>query len=165
MPKVKKYNAEDCFNLWVAMGDDRSIKGLSDVTGKSEGTLNNYSSKFKWRERLAELKEEDKSLVAAFVRDNSAATALLESEVYRGVSEKLLEIISESITLIEPTSNPRELKTMVDTYRLINGQPTDITKQEVSSINPETLSDADLDAASAHAYAKLFGRTEDKVEA
>lgn len=136
---MKKYTAEDCFLIWVNLGEDRSIAKLADITGKSEGTLRNYSSKLNWSDRLKEMKQEDKSLIQAVIRDNSNAVLLVESEVYRGVSETILRVLQESLPLLKPTENPRELKTLLDTYKLINGQPTEISRQEVATVSQEAV--------------------------
>lgn len=158
--KNKKYTAEDCFTIYVSLGEDRTIEKVADITGKSPKTVYNYSYLGKWKDRLKEIHEEDKSLVAAFLRDSSAANAVLESEVMRGYSQKILEVIKESLDMIKPTDNPRELKTLLDSYRLINGQPTEISKQEVSHINTDNLSDAELEEVAEDLILKMFDRAE-----
>ncbi|KQR08828.1 hypothetical protein ASF71_09975 [Deinococcus sp. Leaf326] len=55
------------------------------------------------------------------------------------MSETFLRIFQESLPLLKPTDNPRELKTYLDMYRLINGQPTDISRQEVATVSQEAV--------------------------
>lgn len=155
----KKYTAEDCFMVWVNLGSDRSIDRVADITGKSPKTIYNYSSSGNWKERLANLNEQNKSTIEAIVADNQNGVKLLESEIYAGVSDKLLSIIRDSMELLEPTGNPRELKTLVDTYRLINGQPTDISRQEVSTINPDALTEDELETLAEDVIDRLFGES------
>jgi len=161
MTKHKKYTQEDCFNIWISLGEERTIERVADITGKSPKTLYNYSSSGKWKDRLQELAREDKSLLAAVVRDSNISNSLIENEIMKGYGQKILEIIKESLPLLKPTDNPRELKTLVDTYRLINGQPTEISRQEVSNINTDNLSDAELEEVAEDLILKLF----DSVEA
>lgn len=152
-----RYTDDELFNMYVSLGEDRSLKRLAEVTGYSEVSIYTKSSKYKWTARLAELDESNISLVSAFVADNKNAVAISESIIYRGVSEKLLEIIRDSMPLLAPTSNPRELKTLLDTYRLINGQPTDISRTETAQVNTDALSDAELEGVAEDVLLKLFG--------
>lgn len=156
MPK-SRYSDDQLFQMYVTLGEERTLKRLSEVTGYSLQTLNNKSSKGNWKSRLADLTEKNESLITAFVADIKNEVAISEAVVYRGASEKLLSILQESMHMLQPTGNPREIKTILDTYKLINGQPTEITKQEVSTINTETLTDEELDAVTTQAYQKLFG--------
>lgn len=154
--RKKKYTDDELFQMWVSLGEDRSIKQLAELTGYGTQTLNNKSSKGSWKVKLKGLTDEQEILVRAFVTDNEQAVAISEAVVYRGVSEKLLEVLSQSIQLLTPTGNPREIKTILDTYRLINGQPTDISKQQVETISQETLETL--------TDAELFGIQEDYLD-
>ncbi|WP_234305330.1 hypothetical protein [Deinococcus ficus] len=159
MPKVKKHTAEDCFQIYVSLGEERTIERVAEITQKSPKTIYNYSYQGKWKERLTTLKEEDKSIIEAFVRDSKHAKALLESEVYKSVSAKLLQTLEQSMEMLEPSGNPRDIKVILDTYRLINGQPTDISRQEVSTVNTDALTDEELEQVGEDLIRKMFGES------
>ncbi|MFC3833086.1 MULTISPECIES: hypothetical protein [Deinococcus] len=152
----RKYTEDDCFRIWCNLGEERSMEEVASITGKSPKTIYNYSSSGKWKARLEELSQKDKEVIEAIVRDSDTKRVLTEMEVYRGLSESLLQTITDSLPLLQPTASARELKTLLDTYRLINGQPTDITKTEVAQVSTENLSTPELTSLAADVAERLF---------
>ncbi|WP_407541626.1 hypothetical protein Q0M94_19250 (plasmid) [Deinococcus radiomollis] len=148
MTARKKYTEEELFSLYVSMGDTRTLQGLAGITGYSLPTLNNRSSKGKWQKRLKAQTEEQRNLVSAFVADINSKNLITESIVYSGLGERILQVLKDSLPLLEASKNPKDLKTLLDIYRVINSQPTEISEVYTKTLQEEdysSLSDAELE--------------------
>lgn len=124
----KKPSKEELYNMYLSLGDERTLKKLADLSGYAESTLQKFSADGKWKERIREEVEEGKSVVRALVADNSLAVQIVESEVYSALSKKILETLQSKLHLLENVESVRDVKTLLDIHRVIQGQPTEVTQ-------------------------------------
>ena len=60
---IEKPEHRIAFDTYYKLGDKRTVRKLAEVMDKSEGTLLQWSRKYKWSERVALLEEQELSLM------------------------------------------------------------------------------------------------------
>jgi len=155
---------EEAFQLYFEMGENRSLKRLCEEHGYKEGTVNKWSSKFEWKEKIRKLEEE-------------AYNKRLK-KISRRVKNKKLDFTEEIEFVIKEwfktarytdkieQMDAKELKVLLDLYLLLGNQESQTVN--VNATNSTTIK---MDEATANMISnlqnnisKMFNEDEEDID-
>lgn len=119
------------FDAYVKMGDERSISALARKLKRAEKTLNNWSKRFQWRERLIAMQEEARKRAEEEIKEAYFAEAKnLRSFKYTILDtlKKRFEVGHYCPECETPRCSVNEMISILHAIKTELYEPTSITK-------------------------------------
>ncbi len=126
------------FQAYIAMGEKRSIKALSRQIKKAERTVNAWSKKYEWRNRLLEWQEEEKERMLAKAKEDF----FRDAENLRTFKYEILNTLKKRFEVNHycpecetPRLSISEMINILNVCKTELGEPTNITKNTAPNPN------------------------------
>lgn len=134
---------EEAFKIYYEMGENRSLKKLCDEHGYKEGTVNKWSSKFEWKEKIRRLEEEEYNKRLKKINRRVKNRKLDFTEEIEYVIKEWFKYARYSDKI--ENMDAKELKVLMDLYLLLGNKEAQTVN--INSTNSTTLK---MDAETAN---------------
>lgn len=128
---------EEAFKLYYEMGETRSLKRLVDEYGYKEGTVNKWSSKYEWKERVKKLEEEEYSKRAMKIAKKVKNKKLDFTEDLEHILKEWFKYAKLGNRIAE--MDAKELKVLMDLYLLLGNQENQTININSNNTNTTTI--------------------------
>lgn len=144
MAKIPKH--EEAFKIYYEMGETRSLKRLVSEHGYKEGTVNKWSSKYEWKERVHKLEEEEYNKRFKKITKRVKNNKLNFTEELEHILKDWFKYARTANRIAE--MDAKELKVLMDLYLLFGND-------EKQSINVNTTTTIKMDEQTAEMIGNL----------
>lgn len=126
------------FQLYLDMGEGRSLRKLAEATDKSYSYLTKLSASNDWKRQVVE----ETQLVVDSINAQFVDRRLKQTEAKLSLAERMFKKLEESFDYLE-IENPRDFKIILDAYHLISGKPT-VISQDVTNLPLDSMTDEEV---------------------
>lgn len=119
------------FQMYVAMGEKRSIAAVAEKIGRPEKTVNNWHKRFEWRLRLLAIQEEDKQRALSEIKESY----FKDAENLRKYKYDLLDMLKAKVAVDcycgecqQGRATISEIIRVLEVVKTELGEPTSIAK-------------------------------------